>query len=134
MQNSFLHSYNILIIGPNRVFQATMKSLAENVLFLLKFIFSLKSIFTATCRLVSSTLSSTSWLYSSCFKTECVRDRKRIIEIHKTPHFHKMRNQLLEKGRGEQKGLANSRIKAILNFFMKLCSLFISSKSLKASF
>lgn len=28
-----------------------------------------------------------------------------------------MRNQLLEKGRGEQKGLANNRIKAILNFF-----------------
>lgn len=29
-----------------------------------------------------------------------------------------MRNQLLEKGRGEQKGLANNRIKAILNFFI----------------
>jgi len=45
-----------------------------------------------------------------------------------------MRSQLLEKGRGEKKGLANNRIKVILIFFMKLCSLFISSKCLKASF
>lgn len=34
-----------------------------------------------------------------------------------------MRNQLLEKGIGEQKGLANNRIKAILNFFYETVQL-----------
>lgn len=55
---------------------------------------------------------TTSQICTSGFKIESIREE---IQGKKKP-FNKMRNQLSEKGRGEQKGLANNRIKAILKF------------------